>query len=35
MVLANHYTGRGVTGTPEAKAQQQEILRLLAEYGAT
>jgi hypothetical protein len=34
-VLANQNTGRGGTGTPEAKAQQEEILRLLAEYGAT
>jgi hypothetical protein len=35
MVLAKQNTGRGGTGTPEAKAQQEEILRLLAEYGAT
>jgi len=35
MLLANRNSGRGGTGTPEAKAQQTEILRLLAEYGAT
>lgn len=29
MKLAVHNTGRGGTGLPEAKAQQQEILRLL------
>jgi len=34
-VLANQNTGRGGTGTPTAKAQQEEILRLLTEYGAT
>jgi hypothetical protein len=31
MVLAIHNTGRGGTGSPEAKAQQQEILRLLGQ----
>jgi hypothetical protein len=30
MLLAIHNTGRGGTGSPEAKSQQQEILRLLA-----
>jgi hypothetical protein len=35
MLLANRNTGRGGTGTPEAKAQQVEILRLLTEFGAT
>ena len=29
MLLANHNTGRGGTGSPEAKSQQQEILQLL------
>jgi len=29
MVLATHNTGRGGTGSPEAKAQQREIVRLL------
>jgi hypothetical protein len=29
MVLAVHNTGRGGTGSPEAKAQQQEIIRIL------
>jgi hypothetical protein len=31
MVLAKQNTGRGGTGSPEAKSQQQEILRLLEE----
>jgi ankyrin repeat protein len=35
MLLANRNTGRGGTGTPEAKAQQVEIVRLLTEFGAT
>jgi ankyrin repeat protein len=35
MFLANRNTGRGGTGTPEAKAQQVEIVRLLTEFGAT
>jgi hypothetical protein len=30
MLLATQNTGRGGTGSPEAKAQQQEIVRLLA-----
>ena len=29
MLLAIHHTGRGGSGSPEAKSQQQEILRLL------
>jgi hypothetical protein len=29
MLLATHSTGRGGSGSPEAKSQQQEILRLL------
>jgi ankyrin repeat protein len=29
LVLAVHNTGRGGTGTPDAKSEQQEILRLL------
>jgi len=32
MRLAMHTTGRGGTGSPEAKAQQQEIVRLLEEH---
>jgi hypothetical protein len=35
MLLAIQNTGRGGTGSPEAKAQQEEILRLLKKYGAT
>jgi Ankyrin repeats (many copies) len=34
LVLARLTTGRAGSGSVEAKAQQQEILRLLAEYGA-
>jgi Ankyrin repeats (many copies) len=34
MRLAGLNTGRGGTGSPEAKAQQQEILRLLEQHGA-
>jgi ankyrin repeat protein len=33
MVLATHNTGRGGSGSPEAKAQQQEILRLLGQLA--
>jgi hypothetical protein len=33
-LLATQNTGRGGTGSPEAKAQQQEILRLLEQHGA-
>jgi len=32
--LARLTTGRGGSGSPEAKAQQQEILRLLQQHGA-
>jgi hypothetical protein len=35
MRLATQNTGRGGTGSPEAKAQQEEILRLLKQHGAT
>ena len=35
MLLANQNTGRGGSGSAEAKAQQKEILRLLTERGAT
>jgi hypothetical protein len=31
LVLARHNTGRGGSGSPQAKAQQQAILRLLEE----
>jgi hypothetical protein len=31
LLLANKTTGRGGSGTPEAKSQQQEILRLLGQ----
>jgi hypothetical protein len=34
MQLATQNTGRGGSGSPEAKAQQAEIVRLLAEHGA-
>ncbi len=34
MLLAVENTGRGGSGSPEAKAQQQEIVRLLEERGA-
>jgi ankyrin repeat protein len=34
MVLATHNTGRGGTGSPEAKEQQREIVRLLEERSA-
>jgi ankyrin repeat protein len=34
MVLAVHNTGRGGTGSPEAKAQQQEIIRILEQAQA-
>jgi hypothetical protein len=33
MLLATQNTGRGGSGSAEAKAQQQEILRLLVEHG--
>jgi hypothetical protein len=35
MLLATQNTGRGGTGSPEAKEQQQEIVRLLRDHGAT
>jgi len=35
MMLAARQTGRGGSGSPEAKAQQAEIIRLLERYGAT
>jgi hypothetical protein len=31
MLLAHETTGRGGSGSPEAKAQQQEIVRMLTE----
>lgn len=34
MLLATLNTGRGGSGSPEAKAQQAKILRLLQTYGA-
>jgi hypothetical protein len=34
MRLATQNTGRGGTGSPDAKAQQQAIVRLLAPHGA-
>ncbi|MBV8565579.1 MAG: ankyrin repeat domain-containing protein [Methylobacteriaceae bacterium] len=34
MLLAILNTGRGGSGSPEAKAQQREIVRLLERYGA-
>jgi ankyrin repeat protein len=35
MLLATRNTGRGGTGSPESKAQQEEIVRLLEQHGAT
>jgi Ankyrin repeats (many copies)/Ankyrin repeat len=35
MLLATQNTGRGGSSSPEAKAQQKEIVRLLEEHGAT
>jgi hypothetical protein len=35
MLLATQNTGRGGSGSAEAKAQQEKILRLLEEHGAT
>jgi ankyrin repeat protein len=32
MLLAHHNTGRGGSGSPEAKAQQQEIIRMLEKH---
>jgi len=34
MLLATQNTGRGGSGSAEAKAQQQEILRILRAHGA-
>jgi len=34
MLLAILNSGRGGSGSPEAKAQQREIVRLLERYGA-
>jgi Ankyrin repeats (many copies) len=34
MLLATQTTGRGGSGSPEAKAQQDEIVHLLEQYGA-
>ena len=33
MRLATLNTGRGGSGSPEAKAQQEEIIRLLVRHG--
>ena len=33
MLLATHTTGRGGSGSPEAKAQQQQIIRLLQSHN--
>jgi ankyrin repeat protein len=35
LLLASQNTGRGGSGSPEAKAQQDQILRLLQAHGAT
>jgi hypothetical protein len=35
MQIATRTTGRGGSGTPEAKAQQREIVRLLEQHGAS
>jgi ankyrin repeat protein len=35
MLLASQNTGRGSSGSPEARAQQAEIVQLLEQYGAT
>ncbi len=35
IALASRNTGRGGTGSPEAKAEQREIVRLLEQHGAT
>jgi Ankyrin repeats (many copies)/Ankyrin repeat len=34
MLLATQNTGRGGTGSPEAKAQQDEIVRMLEQHGS-
>jgi hypothetical protein len=33
MDLATSNTGRGGSGSPESKAQQQEIVRMLEQHG--
>jgi hypothetical protein len=35
MQLATWTTGRGGSGSPESKAQQEEIVHLLQRHGAT
>jgi hypothetical protein len=35
MTLATRPTGRGGSGSADAKAQQAEIVRLLSRHGAT
>jgi len=35
LLLASQNTGRGGSGSPEARAQQEEILRILRAHGAT
>lgn len=35
MTLATHNTGRGGSGSPEAKTQQEQIVQLLGAHGAT
>jgi ankyrin repeat protein len=35
MALATQNTGRGGSGSPESKAQQEQIVRLLEQHGAT
>lgn len=35
LLLVTQNTGRGGSGSAEAKAQQKEIVRLLLQYGAT
>jgi hypothetical protein len=35
LLLAIHNTGRGGSGSPEAKVQQKEIVRLLEQHGAS
>jgi hypothetical protein len=34
MLLATLHTGKSGSGSPAAKEQQQEILRILKEHGA-
>jgi anti-sigma factor RsiW len=35
MLLATHTTGRGGSGSPEAKDEQEQIVNLLRQYGAS